>query len=176
MTPAELVLSPPIDSADHVEGSADARWTLVEFGDFECPYCRGAAGAVKQVQRMLGDDLRFVYRNLPLVDIHPHALQAALAAEAAADQGEFWEMHKLLYGQPRGLDSDALLGYADQIGLDVGRFETDLAADASRRRVERDLASAHESGVRHTPSFFIDCELYTGEYDAAALAAAIQRS
>jgi Na+:H+ antiporter, NhaA family len=165
-------LTPPVDPArDHVAGP-DGAVTLVEFGDFECPFCIRAYPSVKDVQRRLGDDLRFVFRELPL-DKHPHARTAALAAEAAGLQGRFWEMHDSLFEARGRLAPDDLVGYAHDLGLDLDRFVRDMRSEELDKRVDEDFESAIRSGVNGTPAFFVDGEPYDGAYDADGLAKAI---
>ncbi|PSP44421.1 disulfide bond formation protein DsbA [Halobacteriales archaeon QH_6_64_20] len=171
----ELTL--PVDSdRDHIQGPVDAPVTLVEYGDYECPYCGQAYPIVKEVQEELGDDLRFVFRNFPLGDMHPHARRAAEAAEAAATQGEeaFWEMHDYLYEHQDALDDDHLVEYADEVGLDVEQFEGELAERTNEERVQEDFLSGARSGVNGTPTFFIDGERYDGEWSAERLTTALR--
>ena len=172
MSSAMAALTPPVDPArDHVAGP-DGAVTLVEFGDFECPFCIRAYPSVKEVQRRLGDELRFVFRELPL-DKHPHARTAALAAEAAGVQGRFWEMHDSLFEAGGRLAPDDLVGYAHELGLDLDRFVHDMRSDELDQRVDEDFESAITSGVNGTPAFFVDGEPYDGAYDADGLAEAI---
>jgi NhaA family Na+:H+ antiporter len=169
---AMAALTPPVDPArDHVAGP-DGAVTLVEFGDFECPFCIRAYPSVKEVQRRLGDGLRFVFRELPL-DKHPHARTAALAAEAAGLQGRFWEMHDSLFEASGRLAPDDLVGYAHDLGLDLDRFVHDMRSGELDERVNEDFESAITSGVNGTPAFFVDGEPYDGAYDADGLAEAI---
>ncbi len=173
-TARAVLLDPPVDPArDHVRGPVDAPLTLVEYGDFECPFCGRATGAVDEVRERFGDRLRYVFRHVPLVDTHPHARLAAEAAEAAAAQGRFWEMHDRLFaGQDHLLPSD-LLEHAAAIGLDVSRFARDLGAGRYARRVQEDVESAETSGVEGTPTFFVGGRRHTGPSDADSLAAAL---
>jgi protein-disulfide isomerase len=170
-------LAVPVNPAqDHIRGPADAAVTLVEYGDFECPHCRRAYPVLKQLQARFGNDLRVVFRHLPLPDVHPNAALAAEAAEAAGAQGNFWEMHDLLFEHPDALQLPALLRHAAEIGLDVPTFEEDLRNGRFGRRVERDVASAGASGVAGTPAFFINRVRYRGAYDFDSLSAAISRA
>lgn len=172
MSGAMASLTPPVDPArDHVTGPEGAV-TLVEFADFECPYCVRAHPSVREVQRRLGEGVRFVFRELPL-DKHPHARIAALAAEAAGAQGRFWEMHDRLFEADGGLAPDDLVRYAQYIGLDLDRFVRDMRSDEVAARVDEDFESAIASGVRGTPAFFVDGEPYDGSYDADSLAEAL---
>jgi protein-disulfide isomerase len=165
-------LTPPVDpERDHVWGP-DGDVTLVEFADFECPYCQRAYPSIREVQKRLGDRLRFVFRELPL-DKHPHARTAALAAEAAGVQGRFWEMHDRLFESGGRLEPEDIVGYARAIGLDLDRFAGDMGSEELARRVDEDFESAIESEVPGTPAFFIDGSPYAGPYDADSLAEAI---
>ncbi|MDT0165217.1 Na+/H+ antiporter NhaA [Actinotalea sp. AC32] len=170
-------LSLPVDPArDHVRGRADAPMTLVEYLDFECPFCARATGVTTELRAELGDDLRYVVRHLPLPDVHPHAELAAVAAEAAAAQGRFWEMHDLLFAHQDELELPDLLGHAGRLGLDVERFARDLEDDDVAARVREDVASAEASGARGTPTFFVGGRRHRGPYDAATLAAELRAS
>ncbi|MGY1729916.1 Na+/H+ antiporter NhaA [Geodermatophilus sp. SYSU D01045] len=167
-------LDPPVDPArDHVRGPADAPLTLVEYGDFECPFCGRATGAVEEVRERFGDRLRYVFRHLPLADVHPHARLAAEAAEAAAEQGRFWAMHDRLFAAQDRLTPADLLEHAAALGLDVQRFARDLGAARFARRVQEDVDSAEASGVAGTPTFFVHGRRHTGPHDADSLAAAL---
>jgi Na+/H+ antiporter NhaA len=158
---------------DHVRGPLEAPVTVVEYGDFECPYCGMAEPVVRELLREFGD-VRYVWRHLPLVDVHPHAQTAAEAAEAASDQGAFWEMHDLLLTHQNALRADDLIGYAAQLGLDVDRFTDDLSEHAGTTRVAEDVDSADLSGVSGTPTFFINGRRHYGAYDIATLSAAVR--
>ena len=172
-----LALDPPVDPRrDHVSGPEDAPLTLVEFGDFECPFCGEATGTVAELRERFGDELRYVFRHLPLRDVHPHAALAAQAAEAAAAQSAFWPMHDALFAQQHGLDLDDVERYADKLGLDVARFADDVAQARGVDRVEQDVASAEASGVTGTPTFFVDGRRVTGATDAEALARLLEAS
>ncbi|MFL5896740.1 MAG: DsbA family protein [Thermoleophilaceae bacterium] len=148
---------------------------VVEYGDYECPYSRAAYREIQHVEK--ATPLRFVFRHFPLMEIHPHALAASAAAEAAALQGGFWEMHDALFHHQRALEDKDLLAYAAQLGLDADRFREDIVGGPVIERVRRDVESGTESGeVRGTPTLFIDGEVHRGSYDAAALLDAIGRS
>ncbi len=150
-------LIPPVDDGrDHVQGKALAPVTLVEYGDYQCPYCGMAYPVVKQLQRALGDQLRFVYRNFPLRDEHPYAEHAAEAAESAGAQGSFWEMHDALFENQEQLDDRSLIGYAGELGLDAEQVARDLDDGAWAGRVREDFRSGVRSGVNGTPTFFIN--------------------
>ena len=167
-------LTPPVSGRDHTQGSANAPITLVEYGDFECPYCGQAFYVVKQLQQRLGDQLRYVFRNFPLVQIHPYALQAAEAAEATGAQGKYWQMFDMLYEHQDALDTAHLVQYASNIGLDVQKFEQGLQKRAFVSRIEEDIESGERSGVEGTPTFFINGVKYNGSYELPYLLAAIE--
>ena len=171
---AELTV--PVGDRDHVQGPADAPVTLLEYGDYECPYCGAAYPIVKQVQAQMGDRLRFVFRNFPISTSHPHAEQAAEAAEAADAQGRFWEMHDHLYEHQRHLEPGDLRGYASELGLDVDRFEDELARHVHADRVRDDFMSGVHSGVNGTPSFYVNGVRHDGSYEAETLLAVLERA
>jgi len=158
---------------DHVRGPLEAPVTVVEYGDFECPYCGQAEPVVRELLREFGD-VRYVWRHLPLNDVHPHTQLAAEAAEAAAAQGAFWEMHDLLLAHQDALRPNDLISYAEQLGFDVERFADDLRAHAGAARVAEDVDSADLSGVSGTPTFFVNGRRHYGAYDIATLAAAVR--
>ena len=158
---------------DHVRGAIDASVTVVEYGDFECPYCGRAEPVVRDLLSEFGD-VRYVWRHLPLSDVHPHAQLAAEAAEAAADQGAFWEMHDLLLAHQDALRPLDLIGYAEQLGLDLDRFTDTQRKHARAARVAEDVDSADLSGVSGTPTFFINGRRHYGAYDITTLSAAVR--
>jgi protein-disulfide isomerase len=158
---------------DHLRGPVDAPVTLVEYGDFECPFCGRAEPAIRDLLREFGD-VGYVWRNLPLSDVHPHAQLAAEAAEAAATQGRFWEMHDLLLTHQEALEPDDLVRYAQQIGLDVEQFASDLSTHAAAARVADDVDSADLSGVSGTPTFFVNGRRHYGAYDLETLSDAVR--
>jgi Na+/H+ antiporter NhaA len=158
---------------DHVRGPIDAPVTVVEYGDFECPYCGQAEPVLRALLRDFAD-VRYVWRHLPLNDVHPRTQLAAEAAEAAADQGAFWEMHDLLLDHQDALRPSDLVGYADQLGLDVERFTNDLRVHSGAARIAEDVDSADLSGVSGTPTFFINGQRHYGAYDIATLSAAVR--
>ena len=164
------------DDRDHIQGPADAAVTLVEYGDYECPYCGAAYPIVKELQARMRDRLRFVFRNFPITTSHPHAEQAAEAAEAAAAQSRFWEMHDLLYENQRRLRDQDLHAYAEQLGLDVERFDQDLAEHVHAPRVREDFMSGVRSGVNGTPSFYVNGARHDDSYDLDTLLAALERA
>ena len=157
-------LTPPVSASDHAAGPDDAPVTLVEYGDYECPYCGMAHPIVKRAQRELGNRLRFVFRNFPLAESHPHARLAAQAAEAAAAQGKFWEMHDMLFEHQDALEAEDILGYAKSLGLDTAQFARDLEAGTYAKRVRDDFRSGVRSGVNGTPTFFVNGNRYDGSW------------
>ncbi|HEU5485722.1 MAG TPA: Na+/H+ antiporter NhaA, partial [Microlunatus sp.] len=174
---APVALLRPVDTErDHVRGPADAPLTLVEYGDFECPFCSKATGSIAELRAALGDDLRYVFRHLPLQHVHPHARSAALASEAAAAQGKFWEMTGQLFSHQDALEPDDLRAYATEIGLDVDRFEEDLRTRRYENRVDDDAIDAEVSEVHGTPTFYVNGRRHTGPYDAVTLAAALRET
>jgi protein-disulfide isomerase len=167
-------LSLPVGERDHAYGPAGAPVTLVEYGDYECPYCRAAVPIVEELQQALGDQLRFVFRHFPLHALHPHAQNAAEAAEAAAAQGRFFEMHAALFEHQDALGDDHLVTYAADLGLDAARFRRELQTHAHSERVREDIDSGLESGVRGTPTFYIQEVRYDGLLGVRQLLTAIE--
>ena len=167
-------LAVPVSTRDHSQGPATAVVTLVQYGDYECPYTRRSTWVVQALQQQLGDQLRFVYRNFPLTEIHPHALHAALAAEAAADQGKFWQMHDYLFHHQHTLEDADLAEHAEAVGLDMQQFTRDMTDRHTLARIEEDLESGARSGVQGTPTFFINGVLYLGSWEQEDLLAALQ--
>ena len=167
-------LTPPVRPEDHVQGRADAPVTLVEYGDFECPYCGMAHPIVSAVQRRMGDALRFVFRHFPLSQIHPHAEHAAEVAEAAGERGRFWPMHDMLYENQQALDDLHLVAYAEELGLDPAWVEPALRSHVFAARVRADFLSGVRSGVNGTPTFFINGVRYDGAWDESNLLAALK--
>lgn len=157
-------LTPPVGEQDHSMGPVDAPVTLVEYGDYECPYCRMAYPIVKAAQRAVGAQLRFVFRNFPLAEIHPHARHAAQVAEAAAAQDRFWEMHDTLFEHQDALEDADLLRYAEELDLDTERIARELEAGTYATRVRDDFRSGVRSGVNGTPTFFVNGERYEGSW------------
>jgi protein-disulfide isomerase len=170
----ENTLAEPVGTKDHAQGPAGAPVTLVEYGDYECPYCGEAYPVLKEVKERMGDTLHFVFRNFPLSEMHPHAFAAALAAEAAGAQGKFWEMHDVLFENQRALGSQALLGYAEAAGLDVKQFLKDMNAETYSARVKHDFQTGLMSGVNGTPTLFINGERYDGGRDTETLLDVLQ--
>jgi protein-disulfide isomerase len=172
-----LDLSEEIDpDRDHIRGSAAAPVTLVEYGDYECPYCGQAEPVVRELLDSFGDDVRYVWRHLPLNDVHPNAQMAAEAAEAAGAQGAFWPMNDMLLRHQDALTADDLTGYAEELGLDVERFWDELRRRKYADRVAEDVASADASGVAGTPTFFINSRRHQGAYDIDTLTTAVSRA
>jgi protein-disulfide isomerase len=171
----QLALAPLDEEVDHVRG-APAGHLIIEYGDYECPYSRQAFHAAEHVERQLGGNMRFSFRHFPLTSIHPHALAAAAAAEAAARQGSFWDMHELLFRRQKALEDGDLRGYAAQLGLDSTAFERDRSSKAVLERIQRDVDSGLASGqVLGTPTLFIDGVVHRGGYDPPTLLAALAR-
>ena len=173
---AAAALTLPVGKRDHIQGPADAPVTLVEYGDYECPHCGRAYPIVKEVQKRMGRRLRFVYRNFPLRESHPHAQQAAEAAEAAGAQGKFWEMHDRLFERQFALDGEYLIEYAGDVGLDVARFRKELEGGVYEPRVREDFRSGVTSGVNGTPTFFINGVRHDDSWDAKPLLAALEEA
>lgn len=169
-------LTPPISAEDHVDGPERAELELVMYGDFQCPYCTAAYPIIRRIRDQLGGRLLFAFRHLPLREIHPEAERAAEAAEAAAAQGAFWQMHDRMYESGGALSREDLIGYADELGLDSDRVAAELDSEVHRPRVQRDLDSAIASGVTGTPGFFVGGRLYGGSFDAQSLRAALETS
>jgi protein-disulfide isomerase len=173
----EAVLTMPVaEYRDHIQGPADAAVTLVQYGDYECPYCGEAYPIIKEVQARLGDSLRFVFRNFPITTSHPHAERAAEAAEAAAAQGKFWEMHDLLYENQRRLRDEDLHTYAERLGLDVELFDKEMADHAHAERVREDFMSGVRSGVNGTPTFYINGVRHDDSYETEVLLDALEQA
>ena len=159
---------------DHVRGNPAAPLTLLEYGDYECPYCGRAFPIVNQLRAHFGERLRFVFRHFPLNNVHPHASVAAQSAEAAAAQGKFWEMHDMLYEHQQELAEADLSQYALRIGLEIYRFQADVSTERFAKRVADDYESGAASGVKGTPTFFIQSERYTGEREFEAIKSALE--
>jgi Na+:H+ antiporter, NhaA family len=168
------ILRPPVTPGrDHIRGNPDAPLTLAEYGDFECPYCGMAYPIVRALEEALGDRVRFAFRHFPLANIHPHAVHAAEAAEAAGAQDRFWEMHDRLFEDQSALDLPQLIGHARALGLDVDRFVREIEDGAHAARVREDFLSGVRSGVRGTPTFFINGLRHVGPWDFENLLAAL---
>ena len=158
-------LTLPDAERDHICGSADGLIRLLEYGDYECPFCAEAHVMVKEIQRRLGDDLLFAFRNFPLTNIHPHAEHAAEAAEGAGEQGNFWGMHDLLFENQGSLEDDDLAAYAAELVLDETRLIREVTSSAYAPRIREDFRSGVRGGVNGTPTFFINGERYDGTRD-----------
>jgi len=171
---SKLVL--PVARRDHIQGPIDAPIALVEYGDYECPYCGEAYPIIKAIQERLGDRLCFAFRNFPLVNSHPHAQHAAEAAEAAGAQGKFWEMHDLLFENQEALEDDDLAQYATTLGLDARRLIAEVLAGAHSARVREDFSSGARGGVNGTPTFFVNGVRYDDAPDVDGLIAALTQS
>ncbi|MBM4443548.1 MAG: DsbA family protein [Candidatus Rokubacteria bacterium] len=169
-------LTVPVGERDHIRGPVDAPLTLLEYGDYECPYCGAAHPVVEEVREAMGARLRFVYRHFPLSNIHPHAEPAAEAAEAAGAQKRFWPMHDLLFARQDALEPEDLVARAEALGLDVGRFARDLTQGTYRARVREDFMSGVRSGVNGTPTFYVNGVRYEGAPDAGSLLWALERA
>jgi protein-disulfide isomerase len=166
-------LTPPVNERDHIAGRPNAPIVLVEYGDYECPFCGQALYTVKSLQQRLGHRLGFVFRNFPLAAVHPHALDAAEAAEATGAQGLFWRMHDKLFENQDALEPPDLVAYAAELGLELNTFEYDLRAHRFRDRIREDMRSGALSGVNGTPTFFINGYRHDGRWDFDSLWSAI---
>lgn len=161
---SEENLSVPVGPDDHASGPEDAKLTVVEYGDYQCPYCGQAFPIVEQLRKTFADSMRFVFRNFPLGEVHPHAVAAAEMAEAVALQGKFWQMHDALYENQRDLSDAALRRYAQAVGADVDKAASDLASGGPEKRVEADFEGAIRSGANGTPTFFVNGVRYDGSW------------
>lgn len=166
-------LSIPVNADDHAQGNPDAEWTLVEYGDYECPMCGQAYPVVKRLQEHLGDQLLFVFRNFPLREIHPFAEHVAETAEFAAAHGSFWEMHDLLFESQEDLDDEILFRLAAEIGLSAHKLRRSLASEIYRARIDLDFQGGIRSGANGTPTFFINDVRHDGSFDFDTLLIAI---
>ncbi len=166
----EHLLSDPVSEKDHAIGSADAPLTIVEYGDYECPTCLNAVPIIDEIRKSFGPKLRFVFRHFPQSSIHPHAGAAAEAAEAAADQGKFWEMHAALFEKQKTLSKVDFSHLGLKLGLEIYRFETSRAR--GNTRIRRDLDSGERSGVTKTPTLFINGNRYEGKLNTASILSA----
>ena len=167
-------LTLPIAGRDHIQGPIDAPILLLEYGDYECPYCGSTYPIIKAIQKRLGERLCFAFRNFPLVNSHPHAQHAAEAAEAAGAQGKFWEMHDLLFENQAALDDEDIVQYARTLGLDASRVINEIASGAYTARVREDFRGGARGGVNGTPTLFINGVRHEGSPDEL-LAALIER-
>lgn len=169
-------LRPPVNERDQQTGNLESRMTLVEYGDYQCPYCRRAQSLVQRLLKEVGNDLRFVFRHFPLKEIHAQAFTAALSAEAAAKQGKFWPMHELLFENQDHFNKKTLfLDLAEELGLDLGRFIVDRKDDNIASKIEKDFGSGIYSGVNRTPTFFLnESKVYTYDGSYESLLASIE--
>lgn len=173
-TPMQSRLIKPVTESDHIRGPKTALVTLLEYGDYQCPFCGRAHPIVEALRESMGDRMRFVFRNFPLTQIHPHAQRAAESAEAAGAQGKFWEMHDTLYENQQALDDAHLLKYATALGLDPEAFLAALATGEFTPKVREDFLSGVRSGVNGTPTFFINEVRYDGPHDYAPMLEALE--
>jgi len=160
---------PVSESRDHIQGSANAPVTLIEYGDYECPYCAQAYIIIKETQERLGSKLRFVFRNFPVTKVRPHAYETALAAEAAGVQGKFWEMYDYLFKHGQWITNSDLRQSAAKLGLSLDRFNRDFFDRRYSSHIDEDIQSAMSSGVKSTPAFFINEDRYDGPWDLDSL-------
>jgi len=167
--PTRRDLSEPVNATDHIRGAPHARVTVVEYGDFECPTCKQAVTAVKLLLERFPEQVRFVFRHFPQEALHPHALQAAEAAECAGGQGKFWPMHDLLFGNQNHLAPKQLHSYAERLGLDMARFTAEMDDEVYRQRIREQIASGRASRVRATPGFFVEGRIIDVSFDLHAL-------
>lgn len=169
-------LTIPVGAGDHAQGPDDASVILVEYGDFECPYCGMAYPIVKRIQKKMGKDLRLIFRNFPLTESHPRALAAAQAAEAAALQSKFWEMHDMLYEHQQTLEDRDLVEFARRLSLDLDEFRREFAGQEVATKLEQDVRGGIRSGVNGTPTFFINGIRHDDSFEYPVLLAALQRN
>jgi protein-disulfide isomerase len=158
-----------VNSNDHLFGNSNATLELVEYGDYECPYCGRAYPIVKDIKKKLDGDIKFVFRNFPLSKIHPHAFMAAVATEAANLQGKFWEMHDMVFENQKSLNEGNIIHFASLLGLDADRFKEDIQNKLLFEKVEKDFESGLRSGVNRTPTFFINGEKFEGDWSNGEL-------
>jgi protein-disulfide isomerase len=170
----KLTLAAPITEKDHAQGPADAPVTLVEYGDYECPYCLYAFPLVKQIRQAMDGRLRFIFRHFPQNTIHAHAGVAAQVAEAAGAQGQFWAMHDLLYEHQKELGEIDFSRFAIRLGLELYKFQSDLSSERFARHVEADFRGGVRSGVKGTPAFFIKGVRYEGALELEPLRSAVE--
>ena len=169
-------LSVPVNiGTDHIRGSVNAPITIVEYGDYECPYTGMAYPIVKEIMRRFDEKICFVFRNFPLRDIHPHAQQAAEAAEAAATQDKFWQMHDYLFEHQKALDEYHLLKYAQRVGLNIDKFIKEMTGHVYAPLINESLKSGIDSGVQGTPTFFVNGERYEESWDFDTFASYLKR-
>lgn len=167
---------PQVRRDDHIRGPADAPVTVLEYGDYECPYCRGAFRDVRVLVDQHPAAIRFVFRNFPIPQLHPRAVAAAQAAEAAAVQGRFWDMHDVLLQPYSHLDADSLVTYAEVIGLDIARFRREVTQESHAARIAADVEEGLRNGVNATPKFYVDGERVDGKVPLENLVAMVERA
>jgi protein-disulfide isomerase len=167
-------LTPPLQSYDHTRGPDHAGVTVVEFGDFECPNCKQAAPAVKLLLERFEERVRYGFRHFPLAEVHPHAMMAAQAAEAASGQGKFWQMHDLLFENQTHLKAQHLHGYAERLGLDMARYTSEMDDEIYLQRVREHMDSGRQSGARGTPTFYVDGRILDVSFGMRALFDAVE--
>jgi protein-disulfide isomerase len=171
----EPFTAPVVTATDHIRGPADAPVTVVEYGDYECPYCRGAFRDVQELLAEYPDQVRFVFRNFPIPQLHPHAEKAAEAAEAAAVQGKFWQMYELLLQPYAHLDTDSLVTYAEVVGLDIARFSEDIAEQRYAAKIDADVQEGLRNGVNATPKFYVNGQRIDGKVPLEHLEEQVRR-
>jgi protein-disulfide isomerase len=162
--------------SDHIRGSINAPITIVEYGDYECPYTGMAYPIIKEIMKQFGDQIYFVYRNFPLKDIHPHAQHAAEAAEAAAAQDKFWQMHDYLFEHQKALDDNHLLEYAQKVGLDIDKFKKEISGHVYTPLINKSLKAGIDSGVEGTPTFFVNGVHYEDSWDLDTFSSFLKRN
>ncbi len=170
-----LKLTVPVNEKDHTQGASTAKITIVEYGDYQCPYCGKAYYEIKQLQEKFGEDLCLVFRNFPLANMHEHAFHAAEAAEIASDYNKFWEMHDLLFENQEYLADKDLAIYADKLGINPEEFVSQLLQNTKTEKVKADFLSGAESGVNGTPSFFVNGIKYSGAWDYRSFSEVLQK-
>jgi protein-disulfide isomerase len=163
-----------INDRDHIQGNANASTTLVEYGDFECPHCGAAYPVIKEVQKRQGDKLRFVFRNFPISQAHPHAAHTAYAAEAAGKQGKYWEMHDMIFENQNALEDENLVSYAQRLNLNIDQFKIDMSSKEIAQKVSDDFTSGVRSGVNGTPTIYINGKRFDEECEVDLIIKAIE--
>ncbi len=162
-------LKPAVNKNDHIQGNKNASIELVEYGDYQCPHCGRAYPVIKNIQKKLGNKLKFIFRNFPLSEAHPNATNAAVAAEAASEQNKFWEMHDIIFENQENINDVDLINYAGKIGLNIEQFKTDFEKPDYLEKVESDFESGVRSGVNGTPAFFINGKKYEDSWEEKEL-------
>lgn len=162
-------MSIQVNKTDHVQGNENAKIELIEYGDYQCPYCRKAHYIIKEIQKELGNNLKFVFRNFPLVELHPNALNASVCAEVAGGEGKFWQMHDILFENQRHLDDSDLIKYAKEIGMNEENFKNNFGKEKFLQKIKNDYNSGMENDVEGTPTFFINGEVFNGNWMTSEL-------